>query len=566
MGLLGALLDALGLRAGGRSGGVHARHRRPDVGSTGLVEPETGAGLAEHAGLLAAIEGQDPAGRRARFVEDVIAIAGISRVGGRSAGRDRRALPRARRKPVGGMPGGERARAAPLPRHFRRSRRRRRRRCATLAARRRARSWPPRSTPSTSAPASWRRAASTCRRSLSPPNSPAISTTTRASFSRSATAQRPDDQPVVGGGRYDRLLQHLGAPDADSRRRLLDLARPPRAPEPALMTGDRDGRPLILAVPSKGRLQENAAAFFAPRRPALTQARGVRDYRGALARRRRCRGAVPVGRRDRRRSWPRAARISASPARTWCARDRRRRRSGRAAGAARLRPRQRRRRRAAGLDRRAHAWPISTRSRSDLRARHGTQDAGRDQIREPDPRASSREHGIGDYRIVESLGATEGAPASGAGRAHRRHHHDRRDARRQRAEGARRRRHPALARPISSPRSRRPGANGARERAPRTVLARIAAEEEARTTREVRAALDRRPCDRDRCARATVRCDAAARAATAAKSSCIARNESVFGLVEALLARGASDVTVRTLAYVFQATNPLGERLFKRLV
>lgn len=41
--------------------------------------------------------------------------------------------------------------------------------------------------------------------------------------------------------------------------------------------------PLILAVPSKGRLQENVHAFFARAGMALTQARGARDYRGALS-------------------------------------------------------------------------------------------------------------------------------------------------------------------------------------------------------------------------------------------------------------------------------------------
>src|SRR5829696_3486755 len=41
--------------------------------------------------------------------------------------------------------------------------------------------------------------------------------------------------------------------------------------------------PLILAVPSKGRLQENAAAFFGRAGLTLTQAGGARDYRGALA-------------------------------------------------------------------------------------------------------------------------------------------------------------------------------------------------------------------------------------------------------------------------------------------
>ena len=41
--------------------------------------------------------------------------------------------------------------------------------------------------------------------------------------------------------------------------------------------------PLVLAVPSKGRLQENAAAFFARAGLELTQGRGARDYRGAVA-------------------------------------------------------------------------------------------------------------------------------------------------------------------------------------------------------------------------------------------------------------------------------------------
>jgi len=40
---------------------------------------------------------------------------------------------------------------------------------------------------------------------------------------------------------------------------------------------------LVLAVPSKGRLQENAEAFFARAGLALVKPRGVRDYRGAIA-------------------------------------------------------------------------------------------------------------------------------------------------------------------------------------------------------------------------------------------------------------------------------------------
>ena len=41
--------------------------------------------------------------------------------------------------------------------------------------------------------------------------------------------------------------------------------------------------PLVLAVPAKGRLQENAEAFFARSGLNLIKPRGARDYRGAIA-------------------------------------------------------------------------------------------------------------------------------------------------------------------------------------------------------------------------------------------------------------------------------------------
>jgi ATP phosphoribosyltransferase len=41
--------------------------------------------------------------------------------------------------------------------------------------------------------------------------------------------------------------------------------------------------PLVLAVPAKGRLQENAEAFFARSGLALVKPRGARDYRGTIA-------------------------------------------------------------------------------------------------------------------------------------------------------------------------------------------------------------------------------------------------------------------------------------------
>lgn len=41
--------------------------------------------------------------------------------------------------------------------------------------------------------------------------------------------------------------------------------------------------PLVLAIPSKGRLQENAVAFFARAGLPMVQSRGARDYRGTIA-------------------------------------------------------------------------------------------------------------------------------------------------------------------------------------------------------------------------------------------------------------------------------------------
>jgi ATP phosphoribosyltransferase regulatory subunit len=84
MALIDRLVTTLGLAAP-----VRRRLLRGIASGEGLAALDTGEagnGKAgqDHAGLLAAIEGQDPTAARA-FVEDVLAIAGISRVGGRSA-------------------------------------------------------------------------------------------------------------------------------------------------------------------------------------------------------------------------------------------------------------------------------------------------------------------------------------------------------------------------------------------------------------------------------------------------------------------------------------------------
>ncbi|NNC00684.1 ATP phosphoribosyltransferase regulatory subunit, partial [Corallococcus exiguus] len=82
MGLLNDLIDALGVSPAAKRRVIRAIVS--GRGLEGLSEPE-GQAQAEYAGLLAAIEGQAPQAAKA-FVEDILSIAGIARVGGRSAG------------------------------------------------------------------------------------------------------------------------------------------------------------------------------------------------------------------------------------------------------------------------------------------------------------------------------------------------------------------------------------------------------------------------------------------------------------------------------------------------
>lgn len=82
MGLLHALIDALNVAPAAKRRVIRAIVSGQGLAS--LCEPDS-SGSPEHAGLLAAIEGQAPQAAKA-FVEDILSIAGIARVGGRSAG------------------------------------------------------------------------------------------------------------------------------------------------------------------------------------------------------------------------------------------------------------------------------------------------------------------------------------------------------------------------------------------------------------------------------------------------------------------------------------------------
>ncbi|MFN3351134.1 ATP phosphoribosyltransferase [Pseudorhodoplanes sp.] len=169
--------------------------------------------------------------------------------------------------------------------------------------------------------------------------------------------------------------------------------------------------PLILAVPAKGRLQENAEAFFARAGLKLVKPRGARDYRGAID------GMDGVE----------IAYLSASEITAQLAQ-----------GAAHLgvTGEDLVREMMPDADARVilldglgfghanvvvavpQAW-IDVRSMADLddvatafRLRHNRKMRVATKYVNL-TRAFFAQHGIADYRIVESLGATEGAPAAG---------------------------------------------------------------------------------------------------------------------------------------------------------
>ncbi len=169
--------------------------------------------------------------------------------------------------------------------------------------------------------------------------------------------------------------------------------------------------PLVLAVPSKGRLQENAAAFFAKAGLEFTQGRGARDYRGAIS------GLPGVE----------VAFLSASEIASQLA-----------SGAAHfgVTGEDLVREQVADADARLlmlaplgfgranvvvaapQAW-IDVRTMADLEDVAASFHARRgERLRVATKyvnltRRFFAEHNVGDYRIVESLGATEGAPAAG---------------------------------------------------------------------------------------------------------------------------------------------------------
>ena len=175
------------------------------------------------------------------------------------------------------------------------------------------------------------------------------------------------------------------------------------------------------------------------------------------------------------------------------------------------------------------------------------------------------EHGVADYRIVESLGATEGAPAAGSAEiivditttgatlaA---------NALKILEDGVILRSEANLVASLNAPWGEAP------RRALRAVLGRIQAEERARTTREIRAAMPD-DGDIDLAGIAALHDAELPYGAPEARGGEMVLHcpvDAVFDLADALVKAGAGAVNVRKIDYAFTPDNPLMDRLLSRL-
>ncbi len=320
--------------------------------------------------------------------------------------------------------------------------------------------------------------------------------------------------------------------------------------------------PLVLAVPSKGRLQENAAAFFARAGLGFVQPRGARDYRGAIP------GLADVE----------VAFLSASEITVQLA-----------SGAAHLgvTGEDLVREQIADVDGtvaflaglgfgQANVVVAAPRAWIDVSTMADLDDIAAD-LRHAQGRKLRvatkyvnltrrffAERGVSDYRIVESLGATEGAPAAGTAEvivditttgatlaANGLKVLD---------DGLILASQANLVASIKA--SWGPRARGAA----RAILARLAAEEEGRRLREVRARIE--GVDAAFAQRLHARHGARLPFGAQAPGGIVTIHcpaQQVFALADDLTEAGATDIIVRGLDYVFRQDNPLLDRLMARI-
>lgn len=323
---------------------------------------------------------------------------------------------------------------------------------------------------------------------------------------------------------------------------------------------DNEAAALILAVPSKGRLQENAARFFARAGLEVVQGRGARDYRGTLA------GMTGVE----------IAFLSATEIVQQLA-----------SGAVHLgvTGEDLVRETIADADQRVElltplgfgtanvvvaipqAW-IDVRTMADLedvaaafRARRGRPMRVATKYVNLTRRFFAAQR-VTDYRIVESLGATEGAPAAGlaelivdittTGATLRA------NALKVLDDGVILRSQANLVAAL------RADWNDARKACARAILARISAEEAARTSREIRAVVaDPAGCAGE--AEALFGARAFFGISAERPLTLVCPQDKVARVADWLMARGAEHVSVAALDYVFSAKNALYDKLVDRL-
>ena len=539
MGLLETLLEALGVGAAAKRRVMRAivSGRRLE----GLAEP-AGQGIGEHAGLLAAIEGQAPQAARA-FVEDILAIAGIDRRRPQRR-RDRGALSRPGREPLGHPAGRDQRRARPLPCHRRRPGRR-----------------------GGGDPVA-------CPRCRARPRAAIDRLEVRTGFMEARGIDLSTFRFAADFGRSLDYYTGFIFEITDTRRAAS------RSSAEAAMTACCDGSARPTSRPSAARSGSSASDGRHERRAARPC--GPLEGPPAGARRGLLRpGGVGLVARPRRPRIPRGhsgvdveilflsaseivAQLASGGAHLGVTgEDLLRegiadRRAGPAPCAARLRPCECRGR-VPKPGSMCARWPISTMS-PPICAPGAPAHAGRDQICEShpsllqrarlgrlphrrEPRGDRRRAGLGRRRDLVDITTTGATLAA--------------NALKRLDDGAILRCEANLVASI--------GAEwGGRARAAaRTLLTRIAAEEEARTTREIRAAMDPdRPLNLQDFARLATLPYGAARGVELVLRC---PKERVFEVVEALVAAGARDVTVGAVDYVFRPGNPLPDRLFARL-
>ena len=317
---------------------------------------------------------------------------------------------------------------------------------------------------------------------------------------------------------------------------------------------------LVLAVPSKGRLQENANAFFKRAGLTVVQGRGARDYRGTLAElpnvevaflsaseivQQLATGAVHMGVTGedlvREQIADPESKIELLTPLGF----------GHANVVVAV----------------PQAW-IDVRSMADLEDVAAAFHARRGQRMRVATKYVNltrnffAAQGVSDYRIVESLGATEGAPAAGqaelivdittTGATLRA------NALKVLDDGVMLRSEANLVASLHASWSETTRANA------RTILSRISAEEDARTSREVRALVPK-PQELAKIAQERFGARALFGFAKDGPLRLICPAGHVATLAEWLVEQGAEHVSVSALDYIFSAKNPLYEKLAARL-